>query len=349
MIAQRCRAAQAASRAISRRSAAAVARQREQRPGINVSALTTTAGAWQAEAAQPGEEPRGLEARQLRGARDDDEAGRGAVAQQRPAARESTATARRAPPASCPGRTSDRYFSSTRSSTCTHSRAASGISSSLSAWPVGAVSTTIDVVRVGAPRRTERTPNSSSIPGGASSISSVRLRAPTSRRAIRHRRRVGDAPRSAASSSARRAARAAGASSSRTYRLRRSAGDRARPSPTAAPSTSASECAGSVDSSRNRLAGRVAREPKREGRRDGRLADAAFAAEEEQPRAAQDSVERLGGVAECRRSVNGPAYSCRGPDGPSRPPRTCAPTAGNATRRRSAASRQTPRGSSNSA
>ena len=94
--------------------------------------------------AQADEQPRGLAPRQLgRAASPTMKRVVAGVAQQRDAARESTGTDRRAPAASWPGRTSERYFSSTRSSTCTHSRAASGISSSRSACPVGAVSTTM--------------------------------------------------------------------------------------------------------------------------------------------------------------------------------------------------------------
>ena len=85
----------------------------------------------------------------------------------------------------------------------------------------------------------------------------------------------------------------AAASSSRTMQVPRAAA-RSR-APCRRPrclNTSPSECAGSVDSSSTRPRRVRAREPQRRGGRDGRLADAAFAAEE-QERCAVERVQRF--------------------------------------------------------
>ena len=98
-------------------------------------------------------------------------------------------------------------------------------------------------------------PNSSSMPGGARSINSAApVRAGRPARRLRRSRHAISS--SAASSSARCAASARGASSSRTRRFGGTApDDGCGSSPTGASSTSPSECAGSVDSSRIRRAG----------------------------------------------------------------------------------------------
>ena len=283
----------ARSAATSRRSAAAVARQRAQRPGAIVSALKISgrrrrgAGVEAASAAARFSR-RGTSAARVT------TMNRVCVASwsRRCSSRIDFETPRRARPPAARDAPAMRYFSSTRRSTCIHSRAASGISSSRSAWPVGAVSTTMT-----SSRRARRRPRGCRTARRcrAARDRSARGRSPTP--GSRHRRRPGrrrgpQRSRTPRPPTRSRRAPIRGARAARRARPPRPArgpagsggrrGSRARGIADRALNTSASECAGSVDSSSTCRDASARASRSAAAARGGGLADPALSAEEQE-------------------------------------------------------------------